>query len=169
MPEDLERFKMLHSFVRNQNHQNTCAYLIFVIFSPPTQFFTHFLHAKASKSRQNGFHKNSAKQTLWQKNWTNFRFLHICPVEKCEISSNLAKFHISPHLCGKTEIPLHVEKFHVLKSEISPHGRFFLHLHVGDRGDKYQVWLYLCLSFSCVLGTLPEFFMAFRIFNYLAF
>ena len=74
------------------------------------------------------------------KNWINFRFLHICPVEKCEISPNLAKFHISPHLlCGKTEIPLHVEKFHVLKSEISPHGRFFLHLHLGDRGDKYQV------------------------------
>ena len=75
------------------------------------------------------------------KNWINFRFLHICPVEKCEISPNLAKFHISPHLlCGKTEIPLHVEKFHVLKSEISPHGRFFLHLHVADRGDKYQVY-----------------------------
>ena len=74
------------------------------------------------------------------KNWINFRFLHICPVEKCEISPNLAKIHISPHLlCGKTEIPLHVEKFHVLKSEISPHGRFLLHLHVGDRGDKYQV------------------------------
>ncbi len=74
------------------------------------------------------------------KNWINFRFLHICPVEKCEISPNLAKIHISPHLlCGKTEIPLHVMKFHVLKSEISPHGRFLLHLHVGDRGDKYQV------------------------------
>ena len=77
------------------------------------------------------------------KNWINFRFLHICPVEKCEISPNLAKIHISPHLlCGKTEIPLHVEKFHVLKSEISPHGRFLLHLHVGDRGDKYQVCLH---------------------------
>ena len=76
------------------------------------------------------------------KNWINFRFLHICPVEKCEISPNLAKIHISPHLlCGKTEIPLHVEKFHELKSEISPHGRFLLHLHVGDRGDKYQVCL----------------------------
>ena len=62
-------------------------------------------------------------------------------MEECEISPNLAKFHISPHLlCGKTEIPLRVEKFPVLKSEISPHGRFFLHLHVGDRGDKYQVW-----------------------------
>ena len=75
------------------------------------------------------------------KNWLNFRFLHICPVEKCEISPNLAKIHISPHLlCGKTEIPLRVEKFHVLKSEISPHGRFLLHLHVGDLGDKYEVW-----------------------------
>ena len=75
------------------------------------------------------------------KNWINFRFLHICPVEKCEISPNLAKIHISPHLlCGKTEIPLHVEKFHVSKSEISPHNRFLLHLHVGDRGDKYEVW-----------------------------
>ena len=67
------------------------------------------------------------------KNWINFRFLYICPVEKCKISPNLAKFHISPHLlCGKTEIPLHVEKFHVLKSEISPHGRFLFYLHVGD-------------------------------------
>ena len=74
------------------------------------------------------------------KKWINFRFLHICPVEKCEISPNLAKIHISPHLlCGKNEIPLHVEKIHVLKSEISPHGRFLLHLHVGDRGDKYEV------------------------------
>ena len=83
------------------------------------------------------------------KNWINFRFLHICPVEKCEISPNLAKIHISPHLlCGKTEIPLHVEKFHVLKSEISPHGRFLLHLHVGDRGDKYQVWSGACLVMS---------------------
>ena len=82
------------------------------------------------------------------KNWINFRFLHICPVEKCEISPNLAKIHISPHLlCGKTEIPLHVEKFHVLKSEISPHGRFLLHLHVGDRGDKYQVWCQFFVTF----------------------
>ena len=45
------------------------------------------------------------------KNWINFRFLHICPVEKCEISPNLAKFHILPDLVfGKTEIPVHVEK-----------------------------------------------------------
>ena len=38
-----------------------------------------------------------------------------------------------------------MEKFNVLKSEISPHGRFLLHLHVGDRGDKYKV----CV---CLLG-----------------
>ena len=54
--------------------------------------------------------------------WQRFTFLHICFVEK-------------------NEIPLHVEKFHVLKTEISPHGRFLFHLHVGDRGDKYEVWL----------------------------
>ena len=61
-----------------------------------------------------------------------------------EISPNLAKIHISPHLlCEKTEISLHVEKFHEFKSEISPHGRFLLHLHVGDRGDKYEVWITL--------------------------
>ena len=72
-------------------------------------------------------------------------------MEKCEISPNLAKIHISPHLlCGKTEIPLHVEKFHELKSEISPHGRFLLHLHVGDRGDKYQVCgSYLVMKVIC--------------------
>ena len=33
---------------------------------------------------------------------------------------------------------------------------------------KNRWLLYLCLSFSWVLGTLPEFFMAFSIFNYLA-
>ena len=33
---------------------------------------------------------------------------------------------------------------------------------------KNRWLLYLCLSFAWVLGTLPEFFMAFRIFNYLA-
>ena len=65
---------------------------------------------------------------------------HFFSTQKRENPPNLAKIHISPHLlCGKTEIPLHVEKFHVLKSEISPQGRFLLHLHVGDRGDKYQV------------------------------
>ena len=82
------------------------------------------------------------------KNWINFRFLHICPVEKCEISPNLAKFHISPHLlCGKTEIPLHVEKFHVLKSEISPHGRFFLHGHCP--WCPWQIWsmMQVCIVF----------------------
>ena len=33
---------------------------------------------------------------------------------------------------------------------------------------KNKWLLYLVLSFSWVLGTLPEFFMAFSIFNYLA-
>ena len=80
------------------------------------------------------------------KNWINFRFLHICPVEKCEISPNLAKIHISPHLlCGKTEIPLHVEKFHVSKSEISPHDQYFsTQRYIGDIDDKDQVQMKLC-------------------------
>ena len=86
--------------------------------------------------------KKDPIKKIFQKNRVTFRFLHVCHVEKCKIPPNLAKFHISPHLLfGKTKIPIHVEKFHVLKSEISPHGRFFLHLHVGDWGDKYQVWV----------------------------
>ena len=36
-------------------------------FSTYPIFYKKFLHAKARKSRQNGSHKNSVKQTLWQK------------------------------------------------------------------------------------------------------
>ena len=126
---------------------------------PPSVMVLFLLNFSPRKSAQIAPKRISQKQrktNFMTKNWINFRFLHICPVEKCEISPNLAKIHISPHLlCGKTEIPLHVEKFHVLKSEISPHGRFLLHLHVGDRGDKYEVCSTdFLLTFSDSLLTL---------------
>ena len=37
----------------------------------------------------------------------------------------------------------HMKKFphyNLSCGEISPHGRFFLHKHVGGVGDEYQVW-----------------------------
>ena len=46
--------------------------------------------------------------------WRNFRFLHIFYVEKCEITSHVETFQISPHL--SCEINPHVMKFF-----ISPH------------------------------------------------
>ena len=61
------------------------------------------------------------KTDFMTKNWINFRFLHIFPVERCEISPNLAKIHISPHL---------------LCVGIYKHSRFFLYgLCCVDHGD----------------------------------
>ena len=70
-------------------------YLIFVIFSTPK---------RVNRAKEN-FAKNCVnrhKTDFTTKNRVTCRFLHICHVEKCEIHSNMAKFHISPHLlCGK--------------------------------------------------------------------
>ena len=55
-----------------------------------------------------------------------FRFLHICCVKNLKFLYTWRNFRFL-HIC------------HVLKSEISPHDQFFLHLYIGDRGDKYEV------------------------------
>ena len=78
------------------------SYLIFVIFSPRAQFLAQFFSTQKRVNRaKTNFAKNSVnrhKTDFTTKNRVNFRFLHICHVEKCEIPPNLAKFHISPHL-----------------------------------------------------------------------
>ena len=53
--------------------------------------------------------------------WRNFRLLHICHVEKCEINLRFL------HIC-------HVQKF-----EIVPHDRFFSTGTTRGARDKYQV------------------------------
>ena len=62
--------------------------------------------------------------------WQNFWFLHICCVKNLKFLYTWRNFRFL-HIC------------HVLKSEISPHDQFFLHLYIGDRGDKYEVWGHL--------------------------
>ena len=58
--------------------------------------------------------------------WRNFRFLHICHVEKFEITPHVEKFQIFPHLsCTK------MWNFSTWQ--------FFLHKHVGGVGDKYEI------------------------------
>ena len=52
-----------------------CSYLIFVIFSPPTQFFTKFF---STQKRVN---------VKFLQIWQNFTFLHICCVEKLKFLS----------------------------------------------------------------------------------
>ena len=74
--------------------------------------------------------------------WRNFRFLHIFYAEKCEITSHVEKFQISPHL--SCEINPHVMKF-----QISPHlscikiwnfstWQIFLHGHCP--WCPWQIW-----------------------------
>ena len=97
------------------------SYLIFVIFSPPIQFWAQFFSMqKGINHDTTDFAKNSVnrhKTDFTAKNRVNFIFIHICHVEKFEILKILAKFQISPHLfCRKSKIPLHVETF-----QISPH------------------------------------------------
>ena len=58
--------------------------------------------------------------------WQNFWFLHICCLKNLKFLYTWRNFRFL-HIC------------HVLKSEISPHDQFFLHLYIGDRGDKYEV------------------------------
>ena len=71
-------------------------------------------------------------QGLWRKKsvtWRNFRFLHICHVEKCQI------FHLTD----------------VEKSRMSPHGLLqfaffcrkicFVAICCGEKNYKHQVWM----------------------------
>ena len=75
------------------------SYLIFVILSPHKKIWgSIFLHTKAGKSRQNRIATKQHKSGFTTKNRVNFRFLHICRVEKIWNPPNLATFSISPQL-----------------------------------------------------------------------
>ena len=80
-----------------------------------------------------------------ENNW----FLHICLVEKFEITQNVEKLENSPHLSGgKIEITPHVENFQNFPASVRHRNlkflqmtNFFLHGYIRGIRDKYQVWL----------------------------
>ena len=130
---------------------NVFAYLIFVIFSPPIQFSPQFFSTQKRVNRnKTDYAKNSVnchKTDFTTKSRVNFRFLHLL---SCGEFWNLQiwEHFWFLHICCVKNLKflytwrnfrfLHI--CHVLKSEISPHDQFFLHLYIGDRGDKYEVW-----------------------------
>ena len=73
-------------------------YLIFVIFSTGTIFGSNFLHTivrtKQCKMQQNAI--NCTYNVIINEG--DFRFLHICHVQKFETTPHGEKFQISPHL-----------------------------------------------------------------------
>ena len=112
------------------------AYLIFVIFSPPIQFLAQFFHAKARKSRQNGFRKNSVIRNKTDFTTTKQGIFFISSHMSCGDMWNSSKFGKISHfyasivwkklkfLCMWRNFKfLHI--CHALKSEISPHDWFF--------------------------------------------
>ena len=67
--------------------------------------------------------------------WTNFRILHICQVDKSEISP-----HDRCGLFSHVSTSVMYTYISICNSEISPHDRFFSTYSICDIWDKYQVW-----------------------------
>ena len=120
-------------------------------FSRGTIICSIFLHAKARKSRQNGFRKNSVIRHKTDFTTTKQGKFLISSHLSCGDMWNSSKFGKNSHfsasivwkklkfLCMWRNLKfLHI--CHVLKSEIFSTWLIFLHLYIGDRGDKYQEW-----------------------------
>ena len=117
----------------------TCIPHICHFFSTYTIFGSIFSTQMCVNRYKTDYSKNSVncqKTDFTTRNRVNFRFLHICIVEKFEIPPNLAKFLISPHLfCENLKFcyiwrNLRFQHIcHVLKSEIPLHDQFFIHLY----------------------------------------
>ena len=103
----------------DDNDDNEDAYLIFVIFSPHTQFFDNFFSTQKRVNRdktdlpqkyvncdktnvttkkQDFRHMEAFFTSQTCQMWRNFRFLHIFHMAKFEITPHVEKFQISPHL-----------------------------------------------------------------------
>ena len=119
-------------------------------FSTYPIFGSIFLHAKARKSRQNGFRKNSVIRHKTDFKTTKQGNFFISSHLSCGDMWNSSKFGKNSHfsasivwkklkfLCMWRNLKfLHI--CHVLKSEIFSTWLIFLHLYIGDRGDKYEV------------------------------
>ena len=142
----------------------TCIPHICNFFSTYTIFGSIFSTQMCVNRYKTDYSKNSVncqKTDFTTRNRVNFRFLHICIVEKFEIPPNLAKFLISPHLfCENLKFcyiwrNLRFQHIcHVLKSEIPPHDQFFLHLYQGDIGDKYGHLMITMLHYDQHQGTI---------------
>ena len=128
-------------------------------FSTYPIFGSIFLHAKARKSRQNGFRKNSVIRHKTDFTTTKQGKFLISSHLSCGDMWNSSKFGKNSHfsasivwkklkfLCMWRNLKfLHI--CHVLKSEIFSTWLIFLHLYIGDRGDKYEVWSFQSLKFT---------------------
>ena len=99
--------------------QTFVSYLIFVIFSPHTQFLVKFfstqkrVNHKKTNLRQKCANCNKTNFTTKSMNfthleafssshisyiWRNFRFLHIFHGEKSEITPHVEKYETTPHV-----------------------------------------------------------------------
>ena len=79
---------------------------------------------------------------------TNFRFVHICDVDKLEISPYVDKLEISPYV-EKLQISPYLSHL-----EISPHDKF-LYRYIGGIVDKYEV----CSTWPLTVSSFALFFI----------
>ena len=154
-------------------YQHHYFYIIFNIphichfFSTYPIFGSIFLHAKARKSRQNGFRKNSVICHKTDFTTTKQGKFLISSHLSCGDMWNSSKFGKNSHfsasivwkklkfLCMWRNLKfLHI--CHVLKSEIFSTWLIFLHLYIGDWGDKYVVWLCVLFGFCCCMFLSPS-------------
>ena len=82
------------------------------------------------------------------KRWRNFRFVHICDVDKLEISPYVDKLEISPYV-EKLQISPYLSHL-----EISPHDKF-LYIYIGGIVDKYEV----CSTWPLTVSRFALFFV----------
>ena len=144
---------MLMKKIQNSWWSPHTSYLSF--FLHLSNFWLNFLHAKVRKSRQNGFRKNSVIRHKTDFTTTKQGKFLISSHLSCGDMWNSSKFGKNSHfsasivwkklkfLCMWRNLRfLHI--CHVLKSEIFSTWLIFLHLYIGDRGDKYEVWVKDC-------------------------
>jgi len=122
-------------------------------FSTYPIFGSIFLHAKARKSRQNRFCKNSVICHKTDFTTTKPGKFLISSHLSCGDMWNSSKFGKNSYfsasivwkklkfLCMWRNLKL-LHICHVLKSEILSTWLIFLHLYKGDRGDKYEVCIW---------------------------
>ena len=90
-------------------------------------------------TKQNNIYVETFSTSHTCKRWRNFRFVHICDVDKLEISPYVDKLEISPYLS-------HLE--------ISPHDKF-LYRYIGGIVDKYEV----CSTWPLTVSRFALFFV----------
>ena len=108
-------------------------------------------------TKQNNIYVETFSTSHTCNRWRNFRFVHICDVDKLEISPYVDKLEISPYV-DKLEISPYVEKLQISPYlshlEISPHDKF-LYRYIGGIVDKYEV----CSTWPLTVSRFALFFV----------